>query len=253
MSAVRAIRIRMPDRPGQLSTIGAALAAHAVDITRLDVVAHDGEHVVDDMVLSAETAGQIDAAVAGFMPEVQVRFFPQPFGDPAIEVARALDRAASQGSADGVRQSVVHSAATLGRAEEVAFLRVQPDGRVTVLAGPPALAEILPDEPFTGRRALAERCALGFSGASCWAPAGFTETLGSPRWVALAPCGPHDVIVCGRTSDIRFYGGELERLSGFGRAAGGIMALHGDRLDSGSVAGEVSDALPEEAYVLPVP
>lgn len=252
MTASRAIRVRMPDRPGQLSAIGAALAAHAVDITRLDVVAHDGDHVVDDLVLAADTQEQLDAAVAGFMPEVHVRFFSQPFGDPTVELADAIAAATSQGSAEEVRQSVVRSAAILGRAEQTAFMRVHGDGRVTVLAGPEGLPSILPAEAFPGRRALSERSAIAFPGDGSWAPPAFCAALGDPKWIVVAPSGLHDVFLGARWTDIRYYHGELERLAGFARAIGGLLALHGDR--NGTIFPESwgDETFPEQTLVLPL-
>ncbi|WBL36266.1 ACT domain-containing protein [Tepidiforma flava] len=65
MAVVRSIRITMPDRPGALSAVTTALAAHRVDIVRLDVVSHEGEYVVDDLLLEAATAEDIGAAIGG--------------------------------------------------------------------------------------------------------------------------------------------------------------------------------------------
>src|SRR5512143_3097134 len=98
MPAYRAIRIHMPDRPGALSAISTALAAHQVDIVRLDVVSHEGSTVVDDLVLSAASQEDIGSAIGGFHPEVSIRTFDEIIGDPALEMGTALGSVAASPS-----------------------------------------------------------------------------------------------------------------------------------------------------------
>ncbi|MBK6662444.1 MAG: ACT domain-containing protein [Thermoflexaceae bacterium] len=66
MTVYRSIRVQITDRPGALFAITAALAAHGVDIVRLDVISSDGTIVVDDLFLGAPSAAAIGDACASF-------------------------------------------------------------------------------------------------------------------------------------------------------------------------------------------
>ena len=73
MTVYRSIRVQITDRPGALFAITAALAAHGVDIVRLDVISSDGTIVVDDLFLGAPSAAAIGDACASFPGDATVR------------------------------------------------------------------------------------------------------------------------------------------------------------------------------------
>jgi hypothetical protein len=249
MPAYRSIRIQMPDRPGALSAISAALAAHGVDIVRLDVVSHEGLSVVDDLFLAAETQDDLGRAVGSFLPDVTVRTFEGMAGDPALEMGEGLARCVTAETVEGCREASVLGAQQLARGDAGAFLRASADGGVDVLQGPPGLPRIGPGEPFAGRWALQRGSAMAFPVNETWAPAHFEQALGA-AWVALAPSGPFDVVMVVRRLNIAFYTGELERLSAFARAAGAILQLRGDRPAAAALAAGLEGSLPERAVTL---
>ncbi|MEO6397497.1 MAG: ACT domain-containing protein, partial [Tepidiformaceae bacterium] len=82
MTVYRSIRIQLPDRPGSLSAITASLAAHGVDIVRLDVVSQEGQSAVDDLYLGAPSEDALDRAIRGFHSDVTAQPFSELLGDP---------------------------------------------------------------------------------------------------------------------------------------------------------------------------
>ncbi|MBI2765168.1 MAG: ACT domain-containing protein [Chloroflexi bacterium] len=239
----------MPDRPGALSAISAALAAHGVDIVRLDVVSHEGPSVVDDLFLAAETPDDIGRAVGSFLPDVTVRTFDGTAGDPAVEMGEGLARCVTAGTLEACRGAAVLGAQQLARGDGGAFLRAAADGGVDVLHGPAGLVRIAPEEPFAGRWALQHGSAMAFPVNETWAPAQFEQALGA-AWIAIAPCGPFDVLMVVRRLNIAFFTGELERLGAFARAAGAILQLRGDRPAAAALAAGLEGILPERAVTL---
>ena len=249
MTAYRSIRLQLPDRPGALSTISTALAAHGVDIVRLDVVSHDGSIVVDDLFLAAPTYDDIGAAVANFQADVLVRTFDHTSGDPSIEMGTALAATARASSLEKARTAAMEGAVRLARADVGAILRATDDGGFVVLAGPPGLPNLASDGPFAGRRALQRDTAIAFPVSDRWAPAQFQQGLGG-SWVAIAPCSPFDVLLVARRLNIAFYTGELERLSVYADAVGGILAAHGDPAPRGTVPAGAEEPLPPRGLSL---
>lgn len=249
MPAYRSIRIQMPDRPGALSTISAALAAHGVDIVRLDVVSHEGSMVVDDLLLGAAAQEEIGAAIGGFYPEVTVRTFESLVGDPALEMGNSLGRIAAAGSIDGARSEAISGAARIGRADDALLLRVRDDGGFAVVAGAATVPAVAPSEAFAGRWVLERRAAAAFPVADGWAPLGFQHALGS-AWVALAPVGAFDLLLTSRALNIPYYAGELERIASYGEAAGAILASLGDRPHFSTIPTFANADLPQRAVCL---
>lgn len=217
MAVVRSIRITMPDRPGALSAVTTALAAHRVDIVRLDVVSHEGEYVVDDLLLEAATAEDIGAAIGGFWPEVSVRTFDAPVADPAVEMGRAIAAATGAPTRVDAAARAVSGIIRVMRADRAAVLRCIDTGGFVPVAGLPATAVIGPREPFAGRWVLEQRTAAAFPAAEGWAPAAFAaETRAA--WVALAPLGGTELAAAFRCTNVPFYRGELERLEALAMA-----------------------------------
>lgn len=249
MPAYRAIRIHMPDRPGALSAISTALAAHQVDIVRLDVVSHEGSTVVDDLVLSAASQEDIGRAIGGFYPEVSIRTFDEISGDPALEMGTALGAIAASPSIDQSHAAALHGAARIGRADDALLLRATDAGGLKVIASTVPAPGIGADEPFAGRWVLERRAAAAFPVADGWAPQAFQHAISS-AWVAVAPAGAFDLLVASRRLNIPFYSGELERLAAFAEAASAIIAGVGDRPAFGALPAMSGGLLPSRAVTL---
>ena len=248
MPAYRAIRIQMPDRPGALSSISTALAAHRVDIVRLDVVSHEGDAVVDDLVLHAASQDDIGAAISGFWPEVTVRTFDGIAGDPALEMGTNLARVAASVSIEQARAATLTGATGIIRADAALLLRLDDTGAMAVLAATVPATGIERSEPFAARWVLEHSAAAAFPVHDGWAPARFQHEV-SAAWAAIAALNAFDVLVAVRRLNIPFYTGEVARLSAFAEAAGASMASLGDRPPFGSLPGPTGATLPPRAVV----
>ena len=249
MPVYRVIRISMPDRPGALSAVTASLAAHGVDIVRLDVVSHDGESVADDLLLAASSPGDIGSAVAGFLPEVVVRTFEGLPGDPTIEMGNGLRGVAVAETIGDAQMSLLMGAASLMRADHAVLLTAGPSGEMDVTAATCDVPGLSPTAAFAGRWALERVAPAAFPVSPGWAPPEVEESLGA-AWVAVAPCGDLRLLMVTRSTNIAFYTGELERLQSFADAAQHILLMKGDRLSHGfSPSGTVS-SLPPRSVVL---
>ncbi len=222
MPAFRAIRIQMPDRPGALSAISAALAAHRVDIVHLDVVSHDSSVVVDDLVLSADSSEDIGAAIGSFYPEVVVRTFDVISGDPALEMGASLGKVAAAASIEAARTAAVSATARIARADDALLLGLAETGELKVLANSVAAPAIAPGEPFAGNWVLQNKSGVAFPVADGWAPQRFQHALAA-AWVAIVPVSASQLMLAVRKLNIPFYPGELERFAAFGATAGAIF------------------------------
>ncbi|MEO8541296.1 MAG: ACT domain-containing protein [bacterium] len=249
MPVFRAIRIHMPDRPGALSAISTALAAHQVDIVRLDVVSHEGSTVVDDLILSAGSQEDIGHAIGGFYPEVTVRTFEEISGDPALEMGTALGAIASSPTIDQSHSATLQGANRIVRADDALLLRASGAGDLKPVAATVSTPGILAAEPFAGRWVLERRAAAAFPVADGWAPQAFQHAIGA-AWVAIAPAGAFDLLIVTRKLNIPFYTGELERLAAFAEAASAIIARAGDRPHFGSLPAVSGTDLPARAVTL---
>ena len=218
MTAHRSIRIRMADRPGALSAIGAALAAQRVDIIRLDVVSHEDGAVVDDLFLAAHDESAIDRATASFYGDVEVHALQGFSGDPVTGMALALG---GVGAAVNVRDALGALANGVRRflpSDTVAVLRRGTDGGYDILIGAPGLPTVRADEPFAFRDLVV---ATELASREPWAPPGFVAAFGGAR-VAAVPCGAAGLLLVGRTEPLAFYRGELERAAAYATAAASI-------------------------------
>ena len=249
MPVYRVIRIAMPDRPGALSAVTASLAAHGVDIVRLDVVSHDGESVVDDLLLAAGSAADIGSAVAGFLPEVVVRTFEGLPGDPTIEMGNGLRGIALAQTVVDAQMSLLMGAASLLRAEHAVLLTAGPGGEMDVTAATCDVPGLAPTAAFAGRWALERVAPAAFPASPGWASTDFEESLGA-AWVAVAPCSDLRLLMVTRSTNIAFYSGELERLQSFADAAQHILLMKGDRLGHGFAPAATASSLPPRSVVL---
>lgn len=249
MPEYRAIRIHMPDRPGALSAISSALAAHQVDIVRLDVVSHEGETVVDDLILSAATQEDIGRAVGSFYPEVTVRTFEHISGDPALEMGDTLRAIAAARDLAEARSALLRGAGRLARADDVVLLRSSDHGALLPIASTLTVPALEAQQAFAGRWVLERRTAAAFPVADGWAPQSFQHALAS-AWVAIAPSGGLDLLLTSRRLNIPFYSGELERLATFAEAANAILTAAGDRPPFSALPAAPAGALPARAVTV---
>lgn len=235
----------MPDRPGALAAVATALAAHRVDVVRIDVVSHEGDVVVDDLVLRAERAEDIGEAIGGFWPEVTVRTFDVPAGDPALEMGLAIAGVLAAPGPAEARRKLAAATARLLRADRGAVLRALDTGALVPVAGLSATAIVAPGEAFAGRWVLARGCPAAFPCTEGWAPVEFAAQAGA-AWVAMAPLGGQELVVALRQANIAYCRGELERLEALVRAVAPVLGQ--DAAPEAAVAGV--HALPARAVTL---
>ncbi len=226
--AVRTIRISMPDRPGALSAICVSVAAHLVDIVSLDVVSHEGEMVVDDLTLSADSEEAIGAAIAGFRPEVSARAFNTTSSDVALAMGNGLMSVANQNSNDAGRIATLESAVKIGRADNAAWLRLSPDGHFDAISATTPLPPINADEPFDGRWAQENLLPAAFPARIGWVGHQFDQAFYA-AWVCTTPIDAFEMVLIGRTLSIPFYQGELARLAVFIRAAASVVGARAEK------------------------
>ncbi len=245
MAEQQVIRIRMRNRPGALSQICTALAAHGVDIIHLDVVsAHDGV-VVDDIALEGKAPGDIARAVRSFLPDVQVAPLPGGTTVPVIEFGDALVRIAGSEGEDAALEALAVGAGLFLRANQSLFLRMKPDtGRLqSSVAGIP---EIEAGEVCSARAIFSPPTVATFHGSTEWAPPAFRAALGCEH-AAIAPVGGVGVLLLTRQGDIAFTQGELQRLALFTRA--GVALIPGI---SGETPTAIGGQLPPDSVFVPL-
>jgi ACT domain len=218
MTEYRSIRIRMKDRPGALSAIGAALAAQRVDIVRLDVVSHEDGSVVDDLFLAGEDRTSIERATSSFHSDVEVQMLSALAGDPVAGMGAALGGVAAAPGARDALAAVARGVPLFLPCDSVAVLQGGEDGNYTVVEGPAGLTGIGSSAPFAFRRL---RAPVEQDGKGSWAPEEITAGFAMNR-VAATPFGPAGVLLVGRAEPLRFYGGELARLGTYAVAAASI-------------------------------
>ncbi len=214
MTAYRSIRIRMADRPGALSAIGAALAANRVDIVRLDVVSHDDGFVVDDLLLRAVDPEAINLATRSFYGDVEVFPLSGFTQDPVTGMARGIARVAGAANSDATAAAVVAGVPEFMPCDAAALLGACEDGGYALLAGPIGLGSIAANDPFEFRALQSPREMRAEAG---WAPPQFAERFGGSRIAAL-PLGNGLLLLVGRLQPLKFHAGELDRLVAFAQA-----------------------------------
>jgi len=219
MTAHRSIRIRMADRPGALSAVGAALAAHRVDIVRLDVVSHEDGTVVDDLFLAADDEAALDRATSNFFGDVEVRPLRGFADDPVVGMAAALGAVAEAATTSDALAAIAKGVQRFIPCDTVALLR-RGDAACEVILGPPGLPAISSDAAFAFRAATLP-AEVGES--EPWAPPAFIAAFKAARACAVA-CGATDLLLVGRHEPLKFYAGELQRLATYASAAAQIAA-----------------------------
>ncbi|MEP6872182.1 MAG: ACT domain-containing protein [Anaerolineaceae bacterium] len=246
MAVYRSVRVHLPDRPGTLSAIAASLAAHGVDIVRLDVVSHEGRMVVDDLYLSADSQDSIGSAVGGFHSDVTVRTFEGPSGDPTLVLGGAVALVAGAASIQDAELAFVEGARVLLRGDVALLLEAQGDElRCTV---PKNSGRTLEGETA----AAAWWCLRHSSAVAIDLRPRPRRVAGQPEesWMSLSSCGDRMVIAVIRQMNIHFYAGELERLVAFAQATAAVLSLRADFPTHEDIVASPEGALPASAVIL---
>lgn len=221
MEIIRSIRVYLPDRPGALSAVTAALASHGVNILRLRVVSNDDGVAVDDIELAAGAAHEIDAAMSAFPPDVTALVLGAGLGDPVLAATRGLGAVASAPNRGIAEQRLAGWALSVLRADAASLIAVDESGANHISGAACA-------PPSAALRHLMGTVLAGGAPLTVEAPSSVDAFpfLGfGAAHAALAPCGPSRVLVAGRRLAVPFAPGELERFAAFSEAAGYILEL----------------------------
>lgn len=205
-----ALRLSMPDRPGMLAQVTAGLAAVDADIACIEVIERAAGLVVDELVLSVSGIDPISLSrrlegVAGVVVE-SVRVVEElPSVTTLLELTEQLV------SDPGMRERLPILVAGVPKAMRAGWCLAVSDleGRTRVLhassAAPRLTPERLPWMPLDGPRRLAP---------AGWMPTSWRmrAALGGLELAAWPLAGPHQALLVGRYSGLRFRTSELRQL-----------------------------------------
>jgi hypothetical protein len=223
----RFVRLRIRDRPGSLAAVTQHLAAHQVDVVRLEVLDREGGYAVDDFLLRG---ADVPAALAELGHAVTV-LADRPHAhlpDPALAMATAC--AAVTGAVNGrdAYRQLVQAALGLVFAEAGFVCVPESHGFLRPLASTDPLLPAAEDGGASLlRSALASGECLTADGRIPWAPEAYRVRLPHGT-VAAIPGGtpPFLVLVLVRDDASPFVATELERLDALVRVAVGTLQLH---------------------------
>jgi hypothetical protein len=234
------VRVRLRDRPGSLAAVSARLAAHGVDVLRLEVLGREDGFAIDDLLVSGP--GLADA-LAGFGSDVDV-LAHRPgveLRDPGLAMAAACcSLTAAVNEREAYRQLL---AASLGLVFAEAGFVIARHGygvlrpMASTVPGLPALDD---QRPSLVRSALSSAECLTADGRVPWVDESYRELL--PRGsVAVVPGGeqPFVVLALVRDDTAPFVSAELDRLAALVEVAVGTLALHG-LIEAGGAARAVA-------------
>jgi len=230
------LRVELADRPGSLAALSTALAAHNVDILRLDVVSRE-RIAVDDVWIELapdDSIGQLEdvlrrmpgVGVLALSPAAEVR-------DPVAVMADACAGAAEAPTLEAVRKAGIEGACRIVGARHGVIVRPAGDGWLKVAATSlPRLADVRPEQDCLARQAAQARAPLSAAGDSDWAPPSW-RTAAPAGWIAAVPPfppkgGAFACLLVIREEDMPFQSGELMRLAGFARPLTAMLLVHPD-------------------------
>lgn len=124
----RSLRVRLVDLPGSLHELTSLVAAEGVNIVRLEVVSREQSDVWDDLELTAESEGQLDAVVASLGSRgLPVLALPAAWAirDWATDVLHALEAIGRRETESGVVETFVATACRLANVAH-AFVLMEP-------------------------------------------------------------------------------------------------------------------------------
>ena len=128
MELIRSIRVYLPDRPGALSALTAALASHGVNILRLRIVSSDEGVAVDDLELAASTTHEIETAMAAFPTDVSAITLGAGLGDPVLAATRGLGAIATAANRGIAEQRLAGWVLSVLRADAASLVAVTESG-----------------------------------------------------------------------------------------------------------------------------
>lgn len=224
----RLVRLRLADRPGMLATVASVLAAHGVDILRIEVLGREGGLAIDDLLLAG--AG-IDGALAELADSVSVLAdrADADLPDPALAMGAACAEVAFSSSRRDAKRRLLRAALGLVFADAGFVLEATPAGwLIPVVSTTPGLSVV--DPPSLAHSALAAEHALAADSRAPWAPPAFRAALPQGS-VVVVPAGGQARLVIGlvREDDAPFVAPERERLEALARMAGGVVDAHDAR------------------------
>jgi hypothetical protein len=208
-----AVRISLPDQPGSLSAVTAALTALDADIALIEVVEQDGEHAVDDLWVTSGRERRELRFVLEQVPGViveslrPVRRFPDA-GDPMRLAARLVEMGRG-----AVSELVASLPTALSASWSVAVASgVQGLDLLAASANAPALERLeAPWLPLAGPRRL---------GLAEWMPTTWRDEVNRGLELAAAPLGESPAgLLVGRREGPRFRLSELNVIADLARVA----------------------------------
>jgi hypothetical protein len=225
------VRLALPDRPGSLALVASRLAAHGVDILRVDVV-QDGEGtVVDDLLVAG---GDLATALVELEGDVEILGLREhaELPDPGLAMADALAGVSGAASLGAARHALLAASIELVAADSGVLLRDAGHGWLRPVA---ATAESLPpvrdDQRCLARDALARSRPEIAAPYESWAPAAYAVALGMGR-VLVVPAGnpAFFALAVVRHDAFPFVEAEVERVQALLRIGVGILAALGERV-----------------------
>jgi predicted amino acid-binding ACT domain protein len=223
----RLIRLQVRDKPGGLAAITRHLAAHHVNVLRLEVLAREAGFAIDDLLVSGPG---LDTALGSFDRDVTVLADRRgvDLHDPALAMANACGIVTAAGTAREACRQLVRAALELVFAEAGCVLVREGHSYLRPIASTVAGLPPLEDGPTSLlRSALFSGQCLTADGRAPWAVLMFREHL--PKGAVLAVPGgsaPFLVLVLVREDAARFVSAEVDRLAALMRVAVGTLQLH---------------------------
>lgn len=221
----RLLRLRVRDRPGSLARVAERLAAHGVDILRIEVLERDGGYAIDDLLVAGDGLADAlhdlrgEAAVLVSRDNVDLP-------DPALAMAAACTEVARARSPRDAERRLLAASLRLVFAD-AGFVCVRNPGgwlwpAASTVAGLPVA-----DAPSLLHSALASGAPLGTDARAPWAPPAFRAAL--PEGTVLVVPGRDaegPVLGLVRRGVTPFAEPEPERLQALLDVARGVLATH---------------------------
>ena len=226
----RFVRLRIRDRPGSLAAVTEHLAAHRIDVVRLEVLDREDGYAVDDFLLRGPEIGDALAELGHTVTVLADR--PQgQLADPALAMAAACASVTSAASGRDAYRQLVQAALGLVFAEAGFICVPESHGFLRPVAATDTGLPAIEDNGVSLlRSALASGECLTADGRIPWAPEAYRVRLPGGS-VAAIPGGEPAflVLVLVRSDASPFVATELERLEALVRVAVGTLLLHENR------------------------
>ena len=227
LRGARLVRLRVRDRAGSLAAVTQHLAAHRVNVLRLEVLTRESGFAIDDLLVTGagldEALATLDRSVAVLADRREVDLL-----DPGLAMANACASVTAAGSAREAARQLVRSALELVFAEAACVCIREGHGFLRPVAATVPDLPPLEDGPASLlRSALFSGECLTADGRAPWATGAFREHLPSGAVLAVPGGSPSFlVLVLAREDDAPFVSTEVDRLAALVRVAVGTLQLH---------------------------